>query len=158
MKQKISIRPFEDTDRQLMVTWLYQDYVKKWLIHPENWLAEIDQRHDKFNWVHHYIVMLGDQPIGFCQYYDCYQAKDLEEWTEVQEPNKIFSIDYLIGEAEYIGQGYGKQIVQELVQIIQQQEKEAEEIIVEPDPQNFASIEVLEANGFVFDRYYRKKL
>ncbi|MGM0212796.1 GNAT family N-acetyltransferase [Enterococcus sp. AZ109] len=161
MDRQLTTRIFEDEDRSLMKTWLYRDYVQRWLIHPENWLAEIDQRHEKFSWIHHYIVMFADQSIGFCQYYDCYKAKDLGEWTQVQEPNKVFSIDYLIGEPEFVGKGYGKQIVNQLMHTIQQNEPDVETIIVEPDSQNIASIKVLVANGFIFDqqdRYYYKQL
>lgn len=161
MDKRVTLRDFQDEDRTLMVHWLRQEHVQQWLLHPENWLLEIDHRCDQFKWLHHYIVMLNGEAIGFCQYYDCFLAKELEEWLDVEEEGKTYSLDYLIGNANYLGKGYGKQIVQQLVEKIQQQESTAQEIIVEPDQENFPSQKVLLANEFHYiseKGYYQKRL
>ncbi|MEO1770621.1 GNAT family N-acetyltransferase [Candidatus Enterococcus ferrettii] len=161
MEKPIHLRVFEDHDRKLMEDWLYQDYVRQWLIHPENWLMEVDQRHGKFNWIHHYIVMLDGDPIGFCQYYDCFRAKELKEWLDVEESGRFYSLDYLIGNPAFLGKGYGKQIIKHLIGQIQQQETGVREVLVEPDHENISSNKVLLANDFIYDSekgYYRKAL
>lgn len=58
-------------------------------------------------------------PIGFCKYYDCYDARGLEYWFTVNTPGDTFSIDYLIGDEAYLGKGYGKAIVALLSNAIQ---------------------------------------
>lgn len=85
MDKRVRLREFQEDDREFMVHWLDQKHVQRWLLHPDHWLQEIDQRHNQFKWIHHYIVMLTNEPIGFCQYYDCFRAKELEEWLDVEE-------------------------------------------------------------------------
>lgn len=150
-KNKISLRPFHDTDIAMFTAWLHKDYILKWYQDPEDWLTEINGRHDKYAWIHHFIVMDSQTPIGFCQYYDCYDAKGLEDWYTVTRRGDICSIDYLIGKEEYLGKGYGKEIVRVLTEYIKDT-KNAREIIVQPDEDNDASNGVLLANGYVYDK------
>lgn len=155
------LRPFCASDVETFRQWLYQDYILKWYHDPEDWMEEVVGQDGQFAWIHHYIAMLGDHPIGFCQYYDCFEAQDLEDWYQVEVPGQTFSIDYLIGKLDYLGKGYGKEIVHLLIQKIKDQEESAEVILVQPEPENFASCAVLRQNGFVFSeekKYFWKPL
>ena len=156
----LALRPFADGDIDMLTTWLNQDYILRWYHNPEDWLFEINQRHVTFAWIHHFIVMHENAPIGFCQYYDCYEANDMEDWYDVPRRNDTFSIDYLIGNAIYLGKGFGKAIVALLTETIRQNEH-ARQIIVQPAIDNYASNHVLMANGYVYDgekAYYCKAL
>ena len=96
--------------------------------------------------------------MGFCQYYDCYDAG--EDWYTVTSSQETFSIDYLIGEEAYLKQGFGKQIVQLLTEIIRRS-TQAREIIVQPEEENLASCRALLSCGYHYDPdlgYYRRKL
>lgn len=157
--KNISLRIFEDSDFNLMIEWLNKEHILKWYHDSEEWLEEIEARKDKFNWIHHFIVMDETTPIGFCQYYDCFDANDMEDWYNVTERG-IYSIDYLIGNEACLGKGYGKTIVNLLTETIKQIEK-ATQIIVQPDKDNQPSNHVLLANGYIFDKqkdYYCKML
>lgn len=159
-KSKILLRPFQDTDAAMFATWLHKDYILKWYQDPEDWLTEINGRHDEYAWIHHFIVMDSETSIGFCQHYDCYDAKDLENWYAITQCGDTYSIDYLIGNEEYLGKGYGKEIVCVLTGHIKETEN-TREIVVQPDEDNGASNGVLLANGYVYDKqkkYYRKLL
>ncbi|MGG5317969.1 GNAT family N-acetyltransferase [Enterococcus sp. AZ072] len=161
MVKEVRLRTFEDSDSELMENWLEKDYIIKWYLDAEDWLTEISQRHEEYHWLNHFIVMSQEKAIGFCQYYDVFAAKDLEDWYHVKEPGKVFSIDYLIGEEEFLGKGYGKEIVRLLVELIMANEEKAEAIIVQPDKENAQSNGVLLANDFVYDEkkeYYQKNL
>ncbi len=158
-KNKISFRPFQDKDVALFTSWLHKDYIMKWYRDPGDWVTEINGRHDEYAWIHHFMVMDCETPIGFCQYYDCYDAKDLEDWYTVTKRG-TYSIDYLIGNEEYLGKGYGKEIIRALTGHIKDTE-DAREIVVQPDEDNDASTGVLLANGYVYDKqrkYYHKLL
>lgn len=112
------------------------------------------------SWIRHFIVMDENTPIGFCQYYDCFYANDMEDWYDVAQKNNTFSIDYLIGNEEYLGKGYGKAIVGLLTETIKEKEQ-AKQIIVQPDKENIPSNKALLANGYIFDEnknYYYKLL
>ena len=75
------------------------------------------------------------------------------------EVKNTYSIDYLIGETSYLGQGLGKSIVLQLLNKIQN-ETRAEKVIVQPDIKNKASRNTLLSAGFLYDTendvYYKK--
>lgn len=76
-----------------------------------------------------------------------YDAK--EYWYSVASPNKIYIIDYLIGEAADLGQGYRKEIVKVLIDKIQK-EKSLEAIVVYPEEDNVPSYKTLLMNIFIY--------
>ncbi|MDL2267872.1 acetyltransferase, partial [Desulfovibrio sp. OttesenSCG-928-G15] len=61
-----------------------------------------------------------------------------------------FGIDFLIGEEEYLGEGFGTELVR-LVGSAAMQDAGAQRLIADPDPGNAPSIKVLENNGYVLD-------
>lgn len=153
----IVFRAVEDSDIGLIEKWLYKERIISWFTEPQDWLLEIRQRRSAFLWLNHFMVIVGDVPIGFCQYYDCFDAK--EEWYAVERRGEMYSIDYLIGEDAYLGKGIGKTIIKKLVDIIFT-EKGGKTIVVQPDSDNERSNGALEANGFIFDdktKYYLKR-
>jgi len=155
---ELTLHPATDEDIGLLEQWLRQNYILKWYEDAESWLAEFRGRGGEFCWLHHCIARLGGQPIGFCQYYDCWDARALEDWYRVDAPGQLYSIDYLIGEPAFLGQGWGKQLVRLLSERVRR-ETGAKQIIVQPDKANFASCGVLRANGYRYQealRYYSK--
>ncbi|MDR2955958.1 MAG: GNAT family N-acetyltransferase [Prevotella sp.] len=157
MNDTIKLKPVEDDNIKLLSIWLNKDYILKWYHDADEWLHEVKNRNGEFSFINHFIVSNNEEPIGFCQYYDCFDAQ--EEWYLAENPGKIFSIDYLIGEEKYLRKGLGKEIVKVLVRKIYEQNPEAE-IVVQPEKENIASCKALLANGFVYDQqkeyYYLK--
>ncbi len=154
----LHLRSIEDTDLSLLDIWLHKPYVLKWYEDPNAWLDEVRQRDGQYAFIRHFIVMHGDQPIGFCQYYDCIEAG--EDWYSVHTRNETYSIDYLIGEETHLRKGHGKRIIQLLIDTIRMH-TQAKEIIVQPDEENLSSCKTLLSCGFVYDAaacYYRAAL
>lgn len=154
---KLIFRPFCDSDIQKLEEWLRKDHVLRYYHDPQEWIKECKERNEAFAFLNHFIVFLDTLPIGFCQYYDCFYAK--EEWYNVDVQGEVFSIDYLIGEEIFLGKGYGKAIVAELIEMLKQ--KKANEIVVLPEIDNVPSCKALVANGFVYDesrKYFYLKL
>ena len=152
--KSITLEIFSDDDLELFEKWLQKDYILKWYENPDDWLYEVKNRNGEFNFIKHFIVKIDAQKFGFCQYYDCYHAQ--EEWYKISEPNRTYSIDYLIGEENYLNKGYGKEIIKQLIEKIKI--INGKEIIVQPDMENTPSQRILTANGFIFDKdrgYYR---
>lgn len=142
-------------DSVTISSWLRKDYVLQWYHDTEEWLQEIDKRNSQFSFIKHRIVMYNDIPIGFCQYYDCYNAQ--EDWYSVPDPGITFSIDYLIGEPDYLRRGFGTQIVNALISEISRTTT-ATTVIAQPEKENTRSCRTLMSAGFVFDEgldYYR---
>ncbi|MDR1679439.1 MAG: GNAT family N-acetyltransferase [Prevotellaceae bacterium] len=155
---ELTLRPVEDSDISRFEIWLNKEHILKYYHDADEWLNEIKERHGAFAFLNHFIVSANEIPIGFGQWYDCFNAK--EEWYAVEKPNEVFSIDYFIGEEDYLKKGYGKAIVKALVELIKQQQPDAR-IIVQPEPENTASGKALLANGFIYDedkQYYEKVL
>ncbi len=148
MERTIVLRPFAEQDLPLFRRWLALPHVAKWYSEPEDWLYELKHRNDEFHWLHHFIVEFGDLSIGFCQFYP-YRLSG-ETWHGDLPPEGSYSIDYLIGETEYLKQGFGRQIVLRLIARIREQE-DARRILVQPEPENTASCRTLTSSGFRFD-------
>lgn len=62
-----------------------------------------------------------------------------------------YSIDYLIGETDYLGCSLGKSIVKHLVEEIRET-TDAAKIIVQPEPGNQALRNTLLSAGFLYDK------
>jgi RimJ/RimL family protein N-acetyltransferase len=147
----ISLRPFADSDIPIFTEWLQKPYIKKWYDPIDEWLEEVKNRGGEFSFLHHFIVICGDTPIGFCQYYDCFDSREYEDWNGriFEYPCEVYTIDYLIGNENYLGKGYGKELVRILTELAFS--LGAKEIIVDPDRENAASNGVLRANGYVYN-------
>ncbi len=148
-KNILSLRPVNEDDFCILEVWLNKEYIKKWYGEPGEWLAEVRNDGGDFGWLNHYIVMYGDTPVGFCQYYNCSQAPEGFEWDN--EPQGTFAVDYLIGEEIFLKKGVGSVIVQLLCQLIVSIEKPVQ-IIADPVAENADSIKLLERNGFILDK------
>jgi RimJ/RimL family protein N-acetyltransferase len=144
----LEIRMLHDDDVPLLKTWLSKEHVLKWYENPDDWLAEIYGRFDMFSFIKHFIALQDGKPIGFCQYYSCSDAN--EDWYGDIPLAGSYSIDYMIGEENYLGKGFGKSIIDLLVKKVFSL-NEAQRIIVLPEIENTASCKSLLANGFTFD-------
>lgn len=148
MSDDLSLRAFEDDDLPLLERWLHRPHVSPWFGNPQGWLDEAEQRHGRFSFIQHFIVESSGKPIGFCQLYE--YARSGEDWHGDLRIEGVYSIDYLIGEAFYLGKGNGKAIVDALVERVAALPN-AVRIIVQPEPENKASCGALLASGFSFD-------
>jgi RimJ/RimL family protein N-acetyltransferase len=152
--KKISLRHFNDSDISIFAEWLQKPYIKKWYDPIDEWLEEVKNRDGEYSWLHHFIVICDETPIGFCQYYDCYDSREYEDWNGriFDKPGEVYTIDYLIGDENHLGKGYGKELIRVLTDIAFS--LGAKEIIVDPDKENAASNGVLRASGYVYNEYY----
>lgn len=148
MREGLNLRIFQDSDLEYMKDWLYQDYVAKWYEHPLSWMNEIAHRKDVYSWIHHFIVVYQGLPIGFCQYYEYRQSG--EDWHGNVELEGTYSIDYLLGDRNYLGKGYGTDMVYLLINEISKQDR-AIRIIVKPEEENKASCNTLLSAGFTYE-------
>lgn len=144
----IHLRGFRDSDMEIFRRWLYSDHVKRWYENPSDWLSEAENRNKEYNWIHHFIAEYNGQPIGFCQYYEYIRGG--ETWHGDIDTDGVFSIDYLIGEHDFIGKGLGKKLIETLLAKIRKSEN-ARLVIVQPERDNKASCGALLSCGFTFD-------
>lgn len=115
---------------------------------PLDWIQEVEERNNQFSFLHHFIVVIDGRPIGFCQFYEYRHSG--EDWHGDTEIDGTYSIDYLIGETDYLGKGFGKAIINALVEKIKIEEN-SKLIIVQPEQENKASCNTLLSSGFSYD-------
>ncbi|MBE5962681.1 MAG: GNAT family N-acetyltransferase [Lachnospiraceae bacterium] len=153
---RIKLRTMVDEDINLFKYWLYKPHVAKWYTDPESWLDEFNKRNNEFNWIHHFIAEVDGVAIGFCQYYDC--SLSGETWYNVVNVKETYSIDYMIGEEEYLGKRFGTEIILALEEVVKAK-TEAKKIIVQPERTNIASRNALLSAKYMFDEvndiYYK---
>ncbi len=145
----VTLRQFQDTDISLLKEWLYLPHVAKWYHDPQDWIAEVEKRNAEFAFLHHFIMDIEGSSAGFCQYY-AYKHSS-EDWHGDTEVEGTYSIDYMIGDPQYLGKGFGKAIVCALVESISK-ERGAKRIIAQPEPENTPSCNTLLSCGFMFDK------
>lgn len=148
MEKLIQLKVFNDNDLELFKKWLYTAHVAAWYHEPMDWIDEIEKRNNEYIWIHHFIVEYKDMPIGFCQFYEYKNSG--ETWHGDVDVEGTYSIDYMIGEVNYLGLGLGKQIIHSLINKIRLFSN-AKRIIVQPEPENKASCGILLSSGFTFD-------
>jgi RimJ/RimL family protein N-acetyltransferase len=148
MENKITLRKLENEDLDLFKKWVYAPHVAKWYEEPLSWIDEIEKRKGEFNWIHHFIAEFNGIPVGFCQYYE-YKMSG-ETWHGEAEVEGAYSIDYMIGDPNFLGRGLSKTIVKELIAKIRLHPN-AKRVIVQPEPENVRSCGLLLSSGFRFD-------
>jgi len=150
---QLTLRPLFDNDITLMERWLYAPHVAKWYNDPDQWLNELRERRGEFSFLTHFIAEFEGVPFGFCQYYDCFYAQQHEVWNDQRQvgdgQGEIFSIDYLIGEPDYLHRGFGKEMIARMLVMLRN--AGAKTVIAEPEKANAASNRSLEANGFIWN-------
>lgn len=148
MKEMI-LRKLRNEDVALFENWLFVPHVAKWYHDPLDWMDEVKKRNREFSFLHHFIAESEGKPIGFCQYYEYCHSQ--EDWHGNADIDGTYSIDYLIGVTEYLGKGYGKEMIRLLVEKVKLHHN-AKRIIVQPEPENKASCNTLLSCGFSFDK------
>lgn len=146
--EKLLLRQLQNEDVALFENWLYSPHVAKWYHDPLDWIDEVRKRNDEFSFLRHFILEAENRPIGFCQYYEYRHSG--EDWHGSTDINGTYSIDYLIGDAAYLGKGFGKKMIQLLIKKIELQNG-AKRIIAQPEQENKASCNTLLSCGFTFD-------
>ena len=144
----INIRKMNKSDLETFKKWLYKPHVAKWYHEPESWIEEAEKSDSEFNWISHCIVEIKGKSIGFCQYYACEDSD--EDWAGYTKLGGTYSIDYMIGETEFLSKGYGKEIVRKLEEKIKYHH-DAKRIVVQPEKDNKASRGVLLSSGYLLD-------
>jgi aminoglycoside 6'-N-acetyltransferase len=148
----VRLRPLESGDLALVAGWLAAPHVARWWLPGTSVERELDDLRQIVRGeqpVHALVVMEGDYPIGWCQWYLC---RDHPDWAaDIGAAPGDAGIDYAIGERTCVGRGLGTALVGALVERLQAAAP-VRGVIADPDERNIASRRVLEKNGFALTR------
>ncbi len=139
-KSQIIFKPLREGDITLLAQWFKQPHIAQWW--PTESTLDNQSLHNKYlkkitSHGQAFIVYLGDRPIGYIQCYLADKEFDHETW----------GIDQFIGEADYLGKGYGTQMVKSFVALLFNKPN-IKRVIVDPDPKNARAIRCYEKAGF----------
>lgn len=145
-KESIAFREVTEADVPLVYAWLQEPHVAKWWPTPakdiffRDWFASLRPKG-----AFPYLVLADQRPIGLIQYY----AVDpvTSPWLPPLPPHTL-GTDQFIGDAKYLGKGYGVRMVQAFIQYLKKMRPDTTTIIVDPDPSNSAAIKCYEKTGF----------
>jgi aminoglycoside 6'-N-acetyltransferase len=112
----LNFRALSETDLGQLYTWLNKDHLRR-TVQPEpislmevhaKYLPRLASDHP----VNGHLVCLEDQPVGYLQ---CYRVCTQTDYAhDIGEIDGV-GLDLFIGEAHYVGQGIGKQMLRTYV-------------------------------------------
>lgn len=149
MESSIIFRPLQTSDFLQFATWLAKPHVQTWWREPAT-VEHVSKdygdctRGDMTTRV--FVVMYDDKPIGIFQSF--YLASYPEE--EAYYPIRgAISIDYLIGEEDYIGKGIGTRMIKTFIkEMVPQLYPDATGVATGAEVENKASLGALRNAGF----------
>jgi [ribosomal protein S5]-alanine N-acetyltransferase len=101
-----------------------------------------------------FFILIEEKPIGYIQYCDLFAyrnvCKDLKGVLQ-NEPEGTYCIDLFIGDENFLGQGYGTQIMQEFCNMLFSK-PEVKRIVIDPWVENDNAIRCYEKIGFKYLR------
>lgn len=146
---------FEQLSRDhfsLLLKWLNKSHVKKWWDQDIVYTYEIiEEKYSSYTEgyklensikkpISAFIIYLDDKPIGYIQIYNTYDFMRTKSLKDL--PRSLGSVDFFIGEEEYLRRGIGV----EILKVFDYQNFEY--ILVDPDINNIAAIKTYEKAGF----------
>jgi RimJ/RimL family protein N-acetyltransferase len=156
----ISFEPLSQSHFSLLLKWLKTPHVKlRWdqdIIYTEESIREkylertqgYKLENDETKAIHSYIIYVNNKPIGYIQIYNAYDFT--RKIPLVDLPKSLGSIDFYIGNIDYIGKGIGV----EVLKVFDYQGYK--NILVDPDMNNIAAIKTYERVGFKKIKEYKE--
>ncbi len=148
----ITFRDLKEDDYKLLHKWIKTNqYVKKWYFFDKQPRLEtlrkkfLKRIENKENWIIK-IVQIDRIDIGYIQ---GYTIEDNGNWTkQVKIYENTVSIDFYIGNIEYIHKGYGKLMINAFIdEFIKENYRY---VMISPDPSNKVSISICEKCGLKY--------
>ncbi len=148
----VTLRPFTQDDLGLLRTWLTAPHVRAWWgDSPDAQLADTEQELRAGGPSVYRIAELAGRPVGFLFRYaiDAY-PEYVDELTAagLDVPAAAWSVDYLLGEADMLGQRVGTAMLIVACRDLWAAEPDARCVIVPVYADNVRSWRVLQSAGF----------
>lgn len=122
--------------------WYYKDKIPRLSTLKNKIENKLKQPKTKVN-----IILVDDVAIGYIQ---SYPVDGCGNWTkQVKVAENMVSIDYFIGDLNYIHKGLGAKIILEYIEQIIKKENYSM-VLISPDPENIVNCRCVEKCGFKY--------
>jgi RimJ/RimL family protein N-acetyltransferase len=137
-------------DLSILHSWFQEPHVTQW------W--PVPQEHESFQQfttrirsvdTFGFIAFLGNEPIGYIQYYQIDQTHHKTGLGLPKLPENTVGIDQFIGNPQWLSKGYGTRLIKDFLIYLVTIKPETITVILDPEPINYAAIRCYEKVGFV---------
>lgn len=148
--RNVTLRLMTIDEMPLMVGWLNQPHVAEWFHDHPTTLEAVTEKYkpriDGTSPTKVFTAVAGGKPIGMIQ---AYQVHNYPEYAEAIGMDEAIGIDLFIGEADYLGKGYGRDIIDAFVRdAVGEHFEDAQLVVASPSVNNLGSINAFEVAGF----------
>lgn len=157
-ERPISFRPLRAEDTPLMVAWRRNEHVRRWWHEAtdDEVAADCADLLAAVEPVYPLIILLGEWPIGFLQWYRLWNDGAVISPSYAQLapeiPRSAAAVDLFIGEPDRVHRGLGSRILRAVLRQRIFMEPDIPGCMISPDPRNVSAIRAYEKAGF---RYVR---
>ncbi|MCC2646794.1 MAG: hypothetical protein K0R02_859 [Rickettsiaceae bacterium] len=168
----ISFLPLQREHLPLLLKWLETPHVKAWWPvdqsfsegrdHDVAWTPElIEEKYESYisgykilkldskvitKPIHAYIICINGIEAGYIQFYNAHDFPREQGYETNELPQNCASIDVYIGEAEFIGKGFGPKSIEQFTN--EYIFPKYDYVFVDPDTKNYGAIIAYEKCGF----------
>jgi len=162
MNKNITFKALKEEHFSLLLKWVEMPHIKKWWDTDINWTQElIEKKYSNYvkgfkrlkfktqiieKPMHGFIINCDGVDIGYIQYYNKHDFPPEQGYDTSELPESCASIDWYIGEHDYVGKGIGTQALN--IFLNKFVFKVYENAFVDPDTGNVRAIHVYEKIGF----------
>lgn len=148
---KFAFRPLTRADLPLMLAWHQAPHAAPWFDHEpqdlEGTADEYGPAIDGDDSTAMHAIEADGRAIGYMQNYRLGDYPDYQLALGIYD--EAAGIDYIIGDAEFIGRGYGSQVIRQYVsEVVLPAHPDVSSVVSSPSPENVRSLRALEKAGF----------
>jgi aminoglycoside 6'-N-acetyltransferase-1b/aminoglycoside 6'-N-acetyltransferase-2 len=141
--------PLVESNLPLMCDWLNSPHLQEWWREGEITLDAVCEKYlsriNNKDTAIPYLAILNGKPEGFIQYYSVTEGNP-NWWPDEPGPG-VYGIDTFIGDYNKLSRGFGTAMVKDFISFLFN-ELNANEVLVDPRPDNFRAIRCYEKAGF----------
>jgi RimJ/RimL family protein N-acetyltransferase len=153
---KVDFRFLRADDLPRLHAWLNTESVKRWWeaegddLSVAGVLADYTPLLEGSTSVTAFIAEYSGEPVGYVQRYDPHDHPDY--WGGQELPRDYAGIDLLIGDARFLGRGFGPVMIRAFLRRIVFADPAVRGCLIDPHPDNRIAIRAYEKVGFRHDR------
>lgn len=154
---RFTFKPAQESQRDLIHTWLRQDYIAKWIhgVGLQNtltglekffqYLAEGKSLDRQMKITQHWVGYDSNRPFVYLLTSNVLKNENSEYAKHSETDGSIITLDIFLGDPEYLGKGLAPRLIKEF---LLDQFSDVKEVFIDPEQSNERAIHVYGKVGF----------